>query len=485
MFVTARNGQEYLLDSQFIQSLYALFGENETKTYSRGEAAMNMMGSSFDKEKGNWDSIMQIFRFMASNQFCDLNESLPKAIKTIERFLGSKIATEWIGIAADSMETHVGWKKFVGLAKNKEVGNLIVNAIKYRLHSEIERCRTESRDDYLFLSDLSDWLPNENSKIKYSKEFANEMATMLGYTYKQYRAILSLLRSKHQFLPRLMSAKEWDKIDYSILTKKEIDRHHNIFMSHDQERYLEFVNNNKEKLMAVDLIHNLDDLSNNATRINRNCTSIVYPITVLMNHERSDLDNRFFNTYSSILRCMKKMLSSQTRSKVVNPKLILDSNYPSSSFVDLLKTTACVNNASFELESRELTLGSKYLGINLLLRRGLEDILSFYSSNHRSKNFSNLLVVIKGSEKARYELEHDISYMVYSGVVDKFKEINKPIPSISVWNIGYDIYDSTIYHLTLEGRIILKYSLENVIQMMLGNLSVDYLGKSIIEQFCQ
>ena len=204
-----------------------------------------------------------------------------------------------------------------------------------------------------------------------------------------------------------------------------------------------------------------------------------------MNHERSDLDNRFFNTYSSILKCMKKMLSSQTRSKVVNPKLILDSNYPSSSFVDLLKTTACVNNASFELESRELTLGSKYLGINLLLRRGLEDILSFYSSNHRSKNFSNLLVVIKGSEKARYELEHDISYIVYSVVVDRFKEINKPIPSISVWNIGYDIYDSTIYHLTLEGRIILKYSLENVIQMMLGNLSVDYLGKSIIEQFCQ
>ncbi len=99
------------------------------------------------------------------------------------------------------------------------------------------------------------WLPSENSSSKRTKSLGNKIRRYLGLTHKQYRVLLSYGRKKTKVLERLMSANEWDKIDFSQIPSKAGLIYKNAFARRDiiKQKYETFAKSKDTKVNAATL----------------------------------------------------------------------------------------------------------------------------------------------------------------------------------------------------------------------------------------
>lgn len=108
---------------------------------------------------------------------------------------------------------------------------------------------------------LAKWLPSENASSATTKELGNAIRSYLGLTHKQYRVILSILRSRINVLEKLMSENKWDQIRFDAIPSKAGLKYKNAFAKHDiDKRYEEFAKNKETKVNAdvlnpVDIAH--------------------------------------------------------------------------------------------------------------------------------------------------------------------------------------------------------------------------------------
>lgn len=80
---------------------------------------------------------------------------------------------------------------------------------------------------------LAKWLPSENASSAKTKHYARIIKNYLGMTSKQYRKTLSYLREKINIVERLMSAGEWDKIEFDKIPSKAGIKYKNAFARRD------------------------------------------------------------------------------------------------------------------------------------------------------------------------------------------------------------------------------------------------------------
>lgn len=104
---------------------------------------------------------------------------------------------------------------------------------------------------------LGKWMPSENASSEKTKATARKLRSELKFSSRQYRRILSALRKRINVLECLMSANEWDKIDYSKIPSQAGMRYRRAFQRHDVERkkagvatYEEFVQDDSTKVNA-------------------------------------------------------------------------------------------------------------------------------------------------------------------------------------------------------------------------------------------
>ena len=64
------------------------------------------------------------------------------------------------------------------------------------------------------------WLKSENASSTETKKLARKTREAFNITAREYRKLLSYGREKTKVLERLMSANEWDKIDFSKIPSK-------------------------------------------------------------------------------------------------------------------------------------------------------------------------------------------------------------------------------------------------------------------------
>ena len=67
---------------------------------------------------------------------------------------------------------------------------------------------------------LAKWLPSENASAKKTKRAATIIRKYLNMTHREYRKMLSNLRSKINIVEKLMSQNRWDKIDFSKIPSR-------------------------------------------------------------------------------------------------------------------------------------------------------------------------------------------------------------------------------------------------------------------------
>lgn len=102
-----------------------------------------------------------------------------------------------------------------------------LDIIKHQLALDVT-CKTPSL--------LGKWLPSENTSSQKTVKLAKITRNYLGWTPRQYRKTLSVLRQRINVLERLMSEGRWDEIEFDKIPSKAGLKYKNAFARHDIER---------------------------------------------------------------------------------------------------------------------------------------------------------------------------------------------------------------------------------------------------------
>lgn len=89
---------------------------------------------------------------------------------------------------------------------------------------------------------LSKWLPSINASSKDTKRLGRKVAEHLGLTEREYRKVLSNLRTHINVVEKAMCSKEWSAIDYSKLPSRAAFMYRKAFAKQDGTRYQEYLN---------------------------------------------------------------------------------------------------------------------------------------------------------------------------------------------------------------------------------------------------
>ena len=98
---------------------------------------------------------------------------------------------------------------------------------------------------------LAKWMPSINASIK-ARKMAQRIQSYLGWTNKQYRKTLSILRARINVLERLMSENRWDEIEFDKIPSKAGFKYRNAFARRDiiKEKYTKFIKDENTKVNA-------------------------------------------------------------------------------------------------------------------------------------------------------------------------------------------------------------------------------------------
>lgn len=99
---------------------------------------------------------------------------------------------------------------------------------------------------------LAKWLPSENASSSKTKAAARTVRTYLGWTHKQYRKTLSILRSRINIVEKLMSENRWDEIEFDKIPSKAGLIYKNAFARRDiiAKKYETFAKDKTTKVNA-------------------------------------------------------------------------------------------------------------------------------------------------------------------------------------------------------------------------------------------
>jgi hypothetical protein len=88
---------------------------------------------------------------------------------------------------------------------------------------------------------LAKWLPSINASSKDSKRLGRKIAEHLGLSEREYRKVLSNLRTHIRIVEQAMCSKEWSVIDYSKLPSRAAFMYRKAFAKQDATRYADYL----------------------------------------------------------------------------------------------------------------------------------------------------------------------------------------------------------------------------------------------------
>lgn len=148
--------------------------------------------------------------------------------------------TEWLQ-ANLSLIPHYGrwddlWLLLNPKLRTNSLTQHIIEMVKTTLALDMESAtKGES------VSLMCKWLPSINTSSSKSRDLAKRFCVWLGMTPTEYRKTLSFFRSYLDIVECKMSAKKWNKIDYSKVPSQALRRYKNAFNRNDELRYQKYL----------------------------------------------------------------------------------------------------------------------------------------------------------------------------------------------------------------------------------------------------
>ena len=130
----------------------------------------------------------------------------------------------------------------------KEISDTCTDIIRNQLTEDMTNMKQDKP-----ISLLAKWMPSINTSSEKTKHIAKKLANSLQISEKEYRKMLSKLRSYLKVVEVSMCANEWENIDYSTVPSKANLLYKDAFMKNDTDRrteYLEALSNGTTKINA-------------------------------------------------------------------------------------------------------------------------------------------------------------------------------------------------------------------------------------------
>lgn len=120
--------------------------------------------------------------------------------------------------------------------ENTSAWDTVLGAIQSQLN--LDRLNYASGEA---VSLLAKWLPSINASSKDSKRLGRKIVEYLGLSEKEYRKVLSNLRTHIRIVEQAMCSKEWSAIDYSKLPSRAAFMYRKAFAKQDTTRYAQYL----------------------------------------------------------------------------------------------------------------------------------------------------------------------------------------------------------------------------------------------------
>ena len=143
---------------------------------------------------------------------------------------------------------------------NTPLESIVINLI----HNQLLTDMTSTKNG---ISLIAKWLPSENASNARTIARAKKIRKALNITSKEYRQMLSKLRGKINVLEKLMSANQWDKIEFDKIPSKAGLIYKNAFARRDiiAKKYEHFIKDKTTKVNATTLYPY--EIVNKATKV--------------------------------------------------------------------------------------------------------------------------------------------------------------------------------------------------------------------------
>lgn len=156
------------------------------------------------------------------------------------------LANKYPEIAKKNLElipTYRRWDDVIYSCVGTPIENDALAFIKKQLVLDMQ-CKTPSL--------LAKWLPSENASAKETKRMGGVVREYLNMTHKQYRLILSELRTRINIVEKLMSENRWDEIEFDKIPSRAGLIYKNAFARRDliAKKYEEFAKSEDTKVNA-------------------------------------------------------------------------------------------------------------------------------------------------------------------------------------------------------------------------------------------
>ena len=138
------------------------------------------------------------------------------------------------------------WDDVVYACFGTKIEKDALDFIKEQLALDIQ-CKTPSL--------LAKWLPSENASSAETKKMGSIIREYLGATHREYRKMLSDLRSRINIVEKLMSQNRWDEIEFDKIPSKAGLIYKNAFARRDiiAKKYEEFAKSESTTVNAATL----------------------------------------------------------------------------------------------------------------------------------------------------------------------------------------------------------------------------------------
>lgn len=164
------------------------------------------------------------------------------------------LAKEYPTIAARNIKNIAEYGRYDDLycVDGTSIEKDMYNFIKNQIAIDIESLQSS---DNTGVSLLAKWLKSENASSIETKELGNKTRAALGLSHKQYRKILSALRTRINIVEKLMSENRWNEIEFDKIPSKAGLVYRNTFAKKDiiANKYKQFMESKDTKVNAGSL----------------------------------------------------------------------------------------------------------------------------------------------------------------------------------------------------------------------------------------
>lgn len=155
------------------------------------------------------------------------------------------LAKEYPDIARKNLENipfFTRWDNILYATINTPLFNDALAIVKHQLALDVQS-QTPSL--------CAKWCASENTSSQTTRNMASHIRNYLGMTHKEYRKMLSVLRSRINIVEKLMSEGRFDEIQFDKIPSKAGLIYRNAFAKHDFDRYNEFMQSKETKVKAA------------------------------------------------------------------------------------------------------------------------------------------------------------------------------------------------------------------------------------------